>query len=78
LMPEDEVLAVDAWRVANDLAVLGRTEEGPSQWTVARRGAIHVVGVELKKQPEQAYVLEVDPEAPSSAHRARAAWLGGR
>ena len=78
LMPEDELIAVDGWRVADDLSRLEGMPVGEHTLTVARLGVLRDVAVAFEARPAHATTLVVDPTASLSARRTRAAWLEGR
>ena len=77
---EDEILAIDGYRVmADDLEE--RLEYFPPgrevEVLISRRGALRTLLIPLGKEPETSFEIEIDPDASSDREARRRAWLDG-
>lgn len=76
LNPDDELVAIDGWRVdaAHD-RLAGVAAGTEVQVTVSRRGQLRTLSLTVGPKPPK-LELAVDPAAPLAAARRRAAWAG--
>jgi predicted metalloprotease with PDZ domain len=75
----DELIAIDGWRVPPKGPQELWKEVRPGQvvrLSISRRQRLRTVEATLGEVPAEAFVLEVDPDAPPEAAERRRRWLG--